>query len=983
MKKLKVFLGILAFCGVLKTQFGTAQELPPPNPFDPICSWTFSDIDGWSNDLGYKPISHTNLFSSEFGDGTALVVNSTNAAWLRFKVNESDGTTNLVVNPGSLLMWFAPIWSSTNVGGTGPGTWGRFIDVGNYTTNASFGWWSLYTDPWGGNIYFSAQTNNGTQANYLSAPISWTTNDWHLLVLTYSPTNTALYIDGTIATNAPGLTIWPGPNVLTNGFYIGSATNGADQAHGMFDDLAVYSYILTPQSISNLFFGVSIQYWANPLNPANIASAPWDPPVPEPGFRAIMGTGYVHLVSFATNCVTNSSVWLTNVTARLTNNGTMNLTFKIGGGAPGILYDIYGADGLVGNAITNAQWSWLGQGYSCSTYTITNLPGVTALFLLGSPQDDDGDGLPNAFEVLVSKTNPHDVDTYDTSIPDWWQFVHFGTNILDPYGDADGDGWSNIQEYQNGTDPGHFDTPPPPQNVMANSDITGTNITVTWKSGGGPVTNYVVEFGYYDDLDGYTYVPTTGVGPTTFNYSASLDHPVSGNGYIEIGMRVRAYFTNGLSSVSYRVGVSKYEPRLTGELRGIRGPGGHNYLLTSGMPSDVAYIHFFNDAGAGFNMPMSDITNGIARLPDNMYWLWAQAVTTNGVFGTKFAVMPYRAEESLFYNVTNFVNAAAHLKENLKFLLRSASRTQTFAYSSDQATGFGGVEHWTYDNPEEIYLRAASSTNYEYYGYHTFSPYLNYSFMHELRPIKENILWSNFVYNVANVGYTGTGSDFYGDDDTLARNLYGELYFYSGTGTETNLPFAPISTGRWLYYTDITVDNASSGLSHDVGITTNSSGKYLLSTGIKNCYGLNINSAWLSFGGTLLPGVASTLGSPYPTTCYFEADAPVLTAIGYYFASQTRFFDYYNTGWPGYGPLPGSAPALPGSPTFAVTNSPPLFAAFGVPLTISGWAKNAISNGYSNHFAYLEQYFTAVPQRGNSGDGPLILLGFLRFPRKT
>ena len=53
---------------------------------------------------------------------------------------------------------------------------------------------ALYVDPDGVNIYFSAQTNDGSQAIYLSAPIDWPTNKWHLLALTYSATNSALYL---------------------------------------------------------------------------------------------------------------------------------------------------------------------------------------------------------------------------------------------------------------------------------------------------------------------------------------------------------------------------------------------------------------------------------------------------------------------------------------------------------------------------------------------------------------------------------------------------------------------------------------------------------------------------------------------------------------------------------------------------------------------------------------------------------------------
>ena len=58
-------------------------------------------------------------------------------------------------------------------------------------------------------------------------PISWTTNYFHFIALTYSPTNTALYLDGVLATNGPGVTVYPGPDVLTNGFIIGSDNNGA------------------------------------------------------------------------------------------------------------------------------------------------------------------------------------------------------------------------------------------------------------------------------------------------------------------------------------------------------------------------------------------------------------------------------------------------------------------------------------------------------------------------------------------------------------------------------------------------------------------------------------------------------------------------------------------------------------------------------------------------------------------------------------
>ena len=228
-----VLLLLCPVAGVLR-----ASMLPPGGSSStnaPLDSWSFNDTTNWVNDRGYAPVSFTNLNSSPLGAGTALVVDSTNAAWLQYNIIENDGTTNLTVAEGSVMFWVAPHWAGTNEGGTGPGVSGRLIEVGSYTDDASYGWWSLHMDPDGVNLYFAAQGSDGSQTNYLSAPINWTTNRWHLIALTYSTaTNCALYIDGEWATNGPPTTCWPGPEVLTNGFFIGSASNGTAQAHAMF-----------------------------------------------------------------------------------------------------------------------------------------------------------------------------------------------------------------------------------------------------------------------------------------------------------------------------------------------------------------------------------------------------------------------------------------------------------------------------------------------------------------------------------------------------------------------------------------------------------------------------------------------------------------------------------------------------------------------------------------------------------------------------
>jgi hypothetical protein len=153
----------------------------PPFPTDPyLDSWSFYDPTNWLSDLEYAPIGFTNIqnvscWATDDGllDCNALFLDSTNPAYLNYKVVESDGNTNLICPAGTIWFWFSPDWDSQNLGGTGPGDWGRFIDVGAYTTNADYGWWSLYLDSDGNNIYFSGQTN-GAGTNYLSYPISLT-----------------------------------------------------------------------------------------------------------------------------------------------------------------------------------------------------------------------------------------------------------------------------------------------------------------------------------------------------------------------------------------------------------------------------------------------------------------------------------------------------------------------------------------------------------------------------------------------------------------------------------------------------------------------------------------------------------------------------------------------------------------------------------------------------------------------------------------
>ena len=411
-----------------------SSDPPPLGSGDPpwLDSWSFSDTNNWLSWRSNAPISFTNLAVSRLGKGNAVVLDSPDDAWLQYRIKESDGATNLALSLGTLLFWFAPNWTSTNLGGAGPQDWSPLLSVGSYTTNASYGWWSLYVDPDGANLYFSSQTNNGTEATYIAAPIAWQTGRWHLIALTYSSTNCALYLDGAVLTNGPGVSCWPGPDVLTNGFFIGSDGSGKGQAHGMFDDMETYNYQVAPDTIAEIFSYDSMIYYGCPMNVANFSSAP-SVPTCAPTFVAISGSGFLSPLGTNTSgCLTSSRVWLTNAFTT-SSNGAMNLTFTIAGGSNGVPYDVF-VNSLMGwTNVALYPWGWMGQGYRCVTYTLTNLKSTAVFLRLGSPQDTDGDGLTDAFERLVSSTNPavrdSDGDGLDDSF-EWLQAMNPNLNEM-------------------------------------------------------------------------------------------------------------------------------------------------------------------------------------------------------------------------------------------------------------------------------------------------------------------------------------------------------------------------------------------------------------------------------------------------------------------------------------------------------------------------------------------------------------------------
>ena len=410
-----VFL-LTMFCAALL--FAEIPELPSGGGDTNevvLDSWSFADTNYWTSDLGYYPISFTNIVVGTNGPGNSLLIDCQTNAWLEFNVYESTGATNLnVAGEGSVMFWFSPNWASTSdtndPGTTGPGVYGRLLEVGEYTADASFGWWSLFLDTNGNDINFSAQDAFGDSINYLSAPVIFTTNTWHLIGLTWTSTNTTLYFDGNCLTNGPGITILPSLAVISNGFTIGSdAQTGRLQMHGAINSLYSYNYPLDPSAINAEFVLGQIFYLHESGALGNFTNAPYSP-----GYSQIIdyvsGPGYLQVIGTnTTTCTSSSNVWITNVTAVPSTNGTMAMSFMVTGGSSDLPYDVFGI-GILPKPLTNGNWTWLGQAYPCETNIIYGLTNRDVFLVLGTPTSFDGDGLTAAFDSLVLHIDPTDPD---------------------------------------------------------------------------------------------------------------------------------------------------------------------------------------------------------------------------------------------------------------------------------------------------------------------------------------------------------------------------------------------------------------------------------------------------------------------------------------------------------------------------------------------------------------------------------------------
>jgi len=433
---------------------GFAQS-PPAIPNE----W-FGFPPGFDTGWGTAPIAYTtNLLSTPMDPptwlGNVLILDTTNLtpAFLNYNVldtNYGETFRNISYGQGTVLFYFSPNWASVSHGGTGPGETAYFLAGGDWSSNSPNGLFAIYADASGSNLCFGG-VGAGDAEIYASAPISWSSNTWHQIGVEYTGGDCVIYLDGALAATGDGVIYVPKRSTWTNGFFIGSDNTGYEQARGAFLGMVTWAEE----------YGAWYTYsW---LDVSNIIAA-WQGTLGGVGFGGMMGMGMSGGYGMAggigvlipangcgCNCVSNTTVYLTNMVAVETNGPGITFTFTIEGGTNGLFYDVFTTTSLLGNGATNATWTWLGQGTNCGTYEITNQPNALSFYVLGTPlMASDGSGLTQAYEALVH-TNSSD----GFSTPNAWYLAQGLNPQTANIGmqDPDGDGLLNWQEYLYGTNP--------------------------------------------------------------------------------------------------------------------------------------------------------------------------------------------------------------------------------------------------------------------------------------------------------------------------------------------------------------------------------------------------------------------------------------------------------------------------------------------------------------------------------------------------
>ncbi len=862
-----------------------------------------------------------------------------------------DGRSRLAVETGAVRFWVSPNWSSVSEKGegAGPGHFARLLELVNWSGAAPQTHWSLYVSEDGSAMYFSGVGKVGA-TDFLKAPIAFEAGEWWAVTVCYSPTNSALWLNDQLVAQGEGVAAPTAFDSASFGFVIGSDIGAANLAEAQFDDLTVFDYWPSEKQQVAYYKAVKKRTILGPVGTEEEEQAKQElvqmmmesegpPPMPGEGggSEGEGGVSACGAYDYPSNMLWLEITGVSNGFAYVTVHGTV----------PENVYELLSKESL-----TNSLWISEGTVYGADglDWTPTIIPVLDRtnnLFLWArSWVDSDGGGLP-----------------------DWWQLENFGHLGVDPYGNPDADAWSNVEEYQRGSNPNSFDTPPAPSGFSAVLNITGSNALLSWNSSPGAVVGYVIQRSNYNPNSNawiFSEIAQISASATTFDDDGPFDVDEPFGGFnapafllLNSTYRIQAVYGSGLSLPADAL-LQGGERPLSVDAKLVRNDAGRWELVCPTVQNKIKALRLswfgwnYNwDFGyflSSEDLAVTNLNSGRYVIPDaeilnhlngdfpqeEGQLLWVQGVDAAGKPGE-----PVLAGV-VYQDAPCFVDGREHAKQNLLFQLRGATLSEPYPVW-DRAWD-NGVGYWAVEVP-----------------------------------VGPNYVESGFLHQTFQFKSYGNGQQDHGDwfvqlNDlwpfTLNYQLHNGLYDPSNAVPSefvwpTNFATIPAPAVLGLggpYWIAQDLNNLT-----DLAVTTNGSA-ITLQNNTYNLFGLAFQTAlvrpeWYDFSMwplityvppvTLAPG--ASIAQTNVTVFFSQTTAPILQTVGYYFApvltTGTRLLTYHPSAYEQPYPLP----IVPG---FALTNESPLIiASVGAPILVGGWAKQQIVYGDANKFGYLGQYF--------------------------
>ncbi|MEI7728667.1 MAG: LamG-like jellyroll fold domain-containing protein [Verrucomicrobiota bacterium] len=156
---------------------------------------------------------------------------------------------NINCRNGSVVFWFKPNWNSGT--GGGPGTDARLLEMGGY--GVTEGWWCVGLNWAGDSLGFAFGTNGQVTGGATVENLTWQSNHWYQIVVSYSPSASAIYINGQLAATGSGVDAWPSAAArASGGLRVGIDSSGGQSPDGQFEELQTFNYPLSATEIANL-----------------------------------------------------------------------------------------------------------------------------------------------------------------------------------------------------------------------------------------------------------------------------------------------------------------------------------------------------------------------------------------------------------------------------------------------------------------------------------------------------------------------------------------------------------------------------------------------------------------------------------------------------------------------------------------------------------------------------------------------------------